>query len=262
MKNPFKRSTEQQVADQLAKFQSGLDTLQRRSQVVDDLLTKAREKRRDFIAANPGVEVPAETRHAITIAEIDAKSTAEEIEEYRAHIAELESALVAAREREARQVVAGELNNAAKRVDALEGDMRKAASALSAAASSVLRILDDYPDLVQARPWSWPEEHRRRHHDHFAGGDLVGAVMAELLFGGVPEAFEVGAFGRSVVLRRMDAITAPVPSMVFEGETPPAVEKPASVLISERLRARAAATVSGELPLAPGVAPSEEQAVA
>ncbi|MDI6025623.1 hypothetical protein QBK99_05320 [Corticibacterium sp. UT-5YL-CI-8] len=262
MKNPFKRSTEQQIADQLGKFESGLDTLQRRRQIVDDLLTKAREKRRDFISENPGTEVPGEIRHAITIAELDAKSTGEEIEEYRTHITELQAALVVARERQAREAAAMELNEAAKRVDTLENDMRKAASALTSAAGSVLRVLDDYPDLVQARPWSFPEEHDRRAHDHFAGADLVGAVIAELLFRGVPEVFDRGQYDSSVTLRRMDAITAPVPSMRFDGLTPPAVEKPASVLISERLRARAAAIVAGELPLPAGAPPIEQQSAA
>lgn len=250
MKNPFsKNSPVAKFQDLLAKFEAGLDQLQKRRVVVGDLLEQGREKRRAFIRDNPGIEVPAELRHAIGAAEGDARATAEEIAEYEAQISELRDGLVHERQRGAREEAAKADEALADFVDREFGpELAKAIAIVSKAVTAFSTKIPEGIAIVEAREWSRDPHHPRRFADSFSREEILGAIIAEAIFEAAPAVFEhlSSIHGRQQVLRRMFDLNEPIPTTRSDGTPPPVVRNAHRTLLSDRLRARAAATRNGE----------------
>lgn len=248
MKNPFRKSSVGKLKDQLEKFESGLGHLRRREILVADLLEKGREKRRTFIRDNPGIEVPPEIRHAIGAAEGDARATAEEIIEYEQQIADLRAALVREEDRVAREADAKTVEDMATAIDQqVAPELEKSMAALRKAAEAFLAIVPEDLKLVESRSWARARGHAREYADHFDRQELLAGVVAEMIYAVAPSLFDRGkTYDTDLAIRRMFNLDAAVPTTRFDGAPPAALPDAHRALVSDRLRARAAAIRSGQ----------------
>ncbi|WP_378948045.1 hypothetical protein [Mesorhizobium sp. ANAO-SY3R2] len=249
MKNPFAKNPVGRLKDQIGKFETGLEQLKRREIVVADLLEKGREKRRAFIRDNPGVEVPSEIRHAIGAAESDASSTAEEISEYQEQLKDLRAALELEEATAAKEVAAKIDEDMADAIDRqVAPEFKKAMAVLRTAVEAFYAIVPEGLELVESRTWSRVPNHARRHADHFSRDELLRAIVAEHIYEAAPKMFDSGrSYDSEHSLSRVFNLTAEVPTMRLDGSPPAAVPNAHRPLISDRLRARAAAIRSGQV---------------
>lgn len=248
MKRLFSKDPVSTIQEQLSKFEAGLAQLVKRRIVVADLLKEGREKRRAFIGQNPGVDVPAELRHGISAAEGDAKATMEEIAEYEAQISALREALVHVRQQGIREEAAKADEALADFVDGEFGpEIAQAIAIMNKAVTGFWSKIPEGIAVVEAREWSRDFHHPRRFADTFNREEILGAIIAEAVFEAAPAVFEhlSSIHGRQQVLLRMFDLTEPVPTMKSDGTPPPVVRNAHKVLLSDRLRARAAATRNG-----------------
>ncbi|AWC22216.1 hypothetical protein CO731_01672 [Aminobacter sp. MSH1] len=256
MKNPFKKTPVGRLKEQIGKFEVGLEQLKRREILVADLLEKGREKRRAFIRDNPGIEVPAEIRHAISVAEDDAQSTKEEIGEYEIQLADLAAALIREQDNATKETAAKADEEMATAIDQQVGpELKKAMAALRTAVEAFYAIVPEELQLVESRTWSRAPDNARKHADHFSRDELLSAVVAEMIYEIAPSLFDRGkTYDTDLAIRRMFDLAAEVPTMRLDGAAPAAVPNTHRTLISDRLRARAAAVLSGQIepPLATG----------
>ncbi|RWM29793.1 hypothetical protein [Mesorhizobium sp.] len=246
MKNPFKRSSRlADLKDQLTKFEAGLLQLQKRRDVVSDILEQGRGKRRDFIRDNPGAETPAEIRHAISIAEIDAKGTDEEITEYHAHIQELRSAIDQEGERVAREEEAARLEAIAKSVDAAGAELK---AALASVAKVVSKIEAEIPtDVVILDLGSNDRPSHRDQSGPATPSELVAMIVAEGLAHQAPQLFEM-KYGYESYLQRFFDLKKEQPEWRSYNLPGPAHDAVSATrfVISNRLRAQAEAIRAGD----------------
>lgn len=234
------------LKDQLTKFDTGLSLLRRRRDVVADILEQERSKRRDFIQNNPGDEIPAEIRHAISIAELDAKSTDEEIGEYEVHIRDLRLAIDQEGDRASREEEAARLEISAKNVDAAGAELKMA---LASVAKIVRKIEAEIPaDVVvmDLGPNDRPARHDR--HGPATASELVAMIVAEGLANLAPHVFET-KYGYESFLRRYFELEKAQPEWRSYNPPGPAADTAAAtrLVISDRLRARAEAIRAGEV---------------
>ena len=248
MKDPVKKTDKTaQISELIGKFSDGLEQLRQRRSVVADLLEAARSKRREFIAKNPGEEVPSELRHSISIAEIDAKSTDEEILEYEAQIAEQEAALLYEQKRGEREAAAERLKAIAKAADAAGADLKTAVAAVAKACAALDAAL---PDDLAILDFAWHQGRppHRTERGPASRREIVSMVLSEAIAHAVPTSFDVEYGYRSQLVRMFDL--AGQPAFKIDHEPAPAVDAAAATrrVITDRLRRRAEQILAGNLP--------------
>lgn len=247
------------LSDLVGKFERGLETLQRRRGVVDDMLAKAKERRRAFIQENPGQEIPAEIRHAITTAEIDARSTAEEIEEYELQLCQQRAELVSAREQYAREEAAAALEATASGVDKAAADLAAAMKTAGRAIKALRAILPETSPFEISEYGGRPRN--RGERDEATSREALAMIVAESLAREAPDLFDrinIEHARAEALFRFFDLQQEPG----YHSDTAP--EAPAldaaaaaKVLISDRLRTTAREIKAGRLPPELGLAAAE-----
>lgn len=246
MKNPFKRNSRLvELKDQLNKFDTGLSQLQKRREVVADILEQGRARRRDFIRDNPGVEIPAEVRHSVATAEIDAKSTDEEIAEYESHMRDLRSAIEQESGRVSREEEAARLEAIAKNIDAAGVELK---AALASVAKIVDKIEAEIPtDVVVIELGSNDRPQHRDQHGSATSSELVAMVVAEGLADVAPQLFEM-KYGYESFLQRFFELEKARPEWRSYNLPGPAHDAVSATrfVISDRLRAQAEAIRAGD----------------
>ncbi|MER8553615.1 hypothetical protein NKH37_15740 [Mesorhizobium sp. M1217] len=248
MKSPFRKNPLAVAEVEIQKFENAIAKIDAKIGLTEREIDRHRAARRAHILSDPEAEIPAETRHGLALAEDLLRSTHEERAEMVSGLEELRHALVAARAKEEREAAAKVDEALADFVDReLAPEVAKAAAALGKACSAYLAKMPEGLAVVESREWSRPRDHARRHADHFSREELLTAIVAESLFAAAPGLFEhqSSVFGRVQTLGRLFDIDKEIPQSRSDGTPPAAIRDPARVLLSDRLRARAAAKRAG-----------------
>jgi hypothetical protein len=248
MKSPFKRGDAvARITDQIEKFTSGLQRLERRHEAAAEILEQGRDKRRDFIRDNPGVDVPAEIRRAISKAEEDEKLTTEEIAEYQAQLVELRNTLAFETERSRRDGIASDLEADAKAIDAAAADLKAALDAVAKAVNAIQRAIPADTPIIDFDFHDRPKYRNQR--GPATPSEMTAMIVAEGLAAVSPQLFDV-KFGYEAFLPRFFELDATVPTWRSELSPEPGVDAATAtkMVITDRLRALARETRAGQRP--------------
>lgn len=249
MKNPFKSSPTSKVEAQIAQLEAARVELTKKQSTVEKLLDEHKTAMRAFVRDNPSLDPPVAIRQSVADARDHIEAIIESIAEGDEQLRALRAELAAARDQEER-------NDAAKADEALAGfidnefapELAKAAAIIGKACAAYLAKVPDGLAIAESRSWARPRDHARRHAHHFSRKELLAAIVAEQIFAVAPALFEErsSTSERDHVLARMFGLDHEIPTMRLDGSPPAPVGDPARVLLSDRLRARAAARRTGE----------------
>lgn len=249
MRNPFKGDQIAKLKDMIAKTESAIEKTTVRRGVSEKLLGEYKEKRRAALRDDPE-NLPAELRHSIDIAERDLIATDEEIADLQESLTELQEGLVAAEEKKAGEKSAATLEAVAGKVDAAAADLEVAMKAVAKAAKALEAALPPTLAVYEQTGHERPKD--REERGPATPREIVSATVAEALIAVVPEVFDQprAFYGYEQVLRRFFHLSADRPAYRTDespqsGDGLPA-RTAAQKLISDRLRARAAAIRAGE----------------
>lgn len=265
MKNPFSKSSSSpifKIEAQIAQLEASRLELAKKKSDVEKVLDEQKATMRAFVRDNPSLDPPAELRHSVASARDHLEVIVESIAEGDEQILDLRAGLAVARDQEERDQTAKADEALADFVDKeFAPELAKAVAIIGKACTAYLAKVPEGLAVVESREWSREQHHPFRHHDHFTRSELLRAIVAEYLFANAPDLFEhrSSLHGRDQVLARMFGIDQQIPEMRSDGTPPPAVRDPSRVLLSDRLRARAAAKRVGE-PAAPDALPAPASA--
>lgn len=262
MRNILKKDPISAARDHIARVEAAIVKITTKIDLTEKEVEKHRAARRDHIRADPGAEIPGEIRHGLDIAERMLVANREERAELDAHLRELQDALASARDQAERDAAAAADEALADFVDReFAPAIANATAAIGKACAAYLARMPEGLAVVESRPWSRPAGHFQSNSSCFSREEILAGILAESLFASVPDAFEAQdtARGYTNVLQRLFEIEQAVPQMFVDGALPPAAGNPAKLLLSDRLRARAAAKRAGA-PAAIDRAPEPEPA--
>ncbi|MES0100902.1 hypothetical protein [Mesorhizobium sp. M0019] len=250
VKNPFSKSSPiSKIEADIAQKEAARGELTKKQSLVDKALEEHKTAMRAFVRDNPSLDPPAELRHSVAIARDHLEAIVESIAEGDQQLVDLRTALAATRDQDTRDEAARADEALADFVDKeVAPELAKAAAIFGKACAAFMARVPEGLNVVEARSWSREQHHPLRHHDHFIPAELLRAIVAENLFAAAPDLFEhrSSVFGRDQVLARMFGLDRQIPEMRSDGTPPAAIRDPATVLLSDRLRARAAAKRAGQ----------------
>ncbi|MHA6687707.1 hypothetical protein [Mesorhizobium sp. A556] len=261
MKNPFQKETAiSKIEKQIAQFEAQRAELEKKKTIVEQLLAEHKTTMRAFVRDNPTLDPPAELRHPVSIARDHLEAITESMTEADEQLIELRSALISARDQAERDTAADADEALADFVDReFAPAIATATAAISKACTAYLARMPEGLAVVESRPWARPLGHPRSNADRYNRNEILAAILAESLFAAAPDAFEAqdSARGRTHILQRLFSLDQTVPQTFVEEALPAAARNPAKLLLSDRLRARAAAKRAGT-PAAVDRAPEPE----
>lgn len=237
------------VAEELARIEIRKAEAERKRSETLQALEDARQARRDGVASEDFDLAGAARR----IRDLDGAAADLEV-----LISDLEAAHVATSERlrasrdgEERAAVADRVQAMAAAADTAGADLEKCVVALGKAVRALLATVAPDIGLFAAHAMSRPEGRLEARNAMASPREAVAAALADALAAELPEVFDTyrASFGYSRGLMCLMDARAPQPSFRSGAPTNPLRSREAvSALVVDRLRARAAAILSGESP--------------
>ncbi len=236
------------VAEELARIEIRKAEAERKRSETLQALEDARQARRDGLSSEDfDLAASAKRIRELDGAAADLEVLISDLEA--AHVATSER-LRASRDGEARAAVAGKLEAMAAAADTAGTDVEKAVLGLGKAVRALLATVAPDLGLFPAYHMDRPEERPEARNVMASPREAVAAALADALAAELPEVFDHYRENgyRRALFSLMDA-RAPQPSFRSGARTNPLRAREAvSALVVDRIRARAAAIISGDAP--------------
>ena len=244
MKNPFRKASDSAgIEAELKRLENRKSETERRRSEVLQALEEAKVARRSLLDGEPAAIDAASGR--IRSLSAEASDLGELIDELEIAISFASDRLRTATDAEQRRAAANELEKIASAVQAFEADLEKAVSAL---AKTALAMISAIPvDLGVTPGHSARRPENRKEIGMLTGREVISAIVADALAHAAPELFD--DFHASGYRRALFAITdktTPAYGASNAPEAPLAASDAIRVLITDRLKARAASILKGE----------------
>ena len=237
------------VAEELARLEARKAEAERQRAETLTSLEDARQARRDGLSSED-FDLKGSAKR---IREIDgaAADLGVLISDLEAAITSTSERLRASRDREERAAVADRLQAMASAADGAGADLEKCVVALGKAVRALLATVAPELGLFPAYHMDRPEGRPEARNAMASPREAVAAALADALAVELPELFDTyrASFGYNRGLMCLMDARAPQPSFRSGAPTNPLRSREAvSALVVDRLRARAAAILSGESP--------------
>ncbi|HCL64482.1 MAG TPA: hypothetical protein DIC56_06465 [Rhizobium sp.] len=246
MKNPFKKSGDTaSIEAELKRLADRKADAERRRSEVLHALDEARQARRDVLDADDAAIAAASGK--LKALQVEATDLAELVTDLEAAIEAASERFRRARENEARQTAAAQLEAIAAKVDGQTTELEKAAKALAKAARGMLNAIPDAVGTFRIYHGDRPE-HRQERGDYASGREAVAAALADALAAELPELFDryrENGYRRALLCVMDPQATQPSYRANVPTEPLPAREV-VNALIVDRLKTRAQAIRAGE----------------
>lgn len=248
MRNPFRKDGSVAKAEKLiADLEANQVELRKKRDVVQKLLDGHKSALRDFVRANPSEDIPAELRHSLSIAKLHLESLGETLAEGDEQLVELRQALVFEQERGEREAAAAKLEAVAKAIDAAGADLKAAMAAAGKAAAAIEKALPDDLVVFELHDESYGKRPRyRTERGPVSRREMVAMILAEGLVHVAPDAFDTKYGYEQRLVRFFNLAGNPVFKVDLRPDVSVDAATAARQVISDRLRARAAAILAGE----------------
>lgn len=246
MKNPFKRNTDSaSIEAELKRLADRKAETERKRSEVMQALEDARQARRQVLDADDDVISAASSK--LKALQVNAADLSEMIDDIEAAIEAASERFRSAKDAEAREAAAAQLDIIASKIEGQAADFERAVKQLGKAARAMLSAIPAQVGVFPLSKYRRPED-RDERGDMASGREAVAAVLADALAAELPELFDKyrDKGYRRALFCLMDP-RAPYPD--FRADTPtdplPAKDVVASLIV-DRMKARAGAIRSGE----------------
>lgn len=245
MKHPFRKSSDSAAIEaELQRLAGRKAEAERKRSEVLQALEEARQARRDVLdGEQASIDGATAKLKALTI---EAADLAEMIEDFDAAINAASERFRQAREHEARQTAATQLEAIAAKIDSQTAEFEKAVKTLAKVARTMLAAIPAEVGVAPGHSANRPEN--RQGRGMLSGSEAVAAVLADALAAEVPELFD--AYRQDGYRRALFCLmdpAAPQPDYRSNLQTKPLpAREVVNGLIVDRLKARAQAIRDGE----------------
>lgn len=258
MKNPLRRDSKAVAEKKIRQVESLITTIDKKVTLTEHEVDKHKAARRQLLLEDPGTEVPAAIRHGLSNAEAQLVALREERSDLCDVKREIEEGLAAA-------LAAEQRDEAAKVLELAATDLEKASTELDTAIGGVERAFRRILEAVPPTMATYEQDHETRPPGRAGGGrfasahELASALLAEALFGAVPQAFDVMpvsfvtglgkvvTHAKNVVLHRMAELDGMPRANFRDGITRGMDGYSAAAAVTGQWRARARAMRTGDL---------------
>lgn len=246
MKNPFRKSGDSaSIEGELKRLADRKTEAERRRSEVLQALEEARQARRDVLDADDAAISAASGK--LKALQVEAADLAELVTDLEAAIEAASDRFRHAREHEARNAAASQMESVAAKVDGQTAELEKAVKQLAKAARAMLASIPDGVGTFRMYSGDRPED-RAERGDYASGREAVAAVLADALAAELPELFDryrENGYRRALLCIMDPQATQPSYRANLPTEPLPAREV-LNALIVDRLKVRAQAIRSGE----------------
>ncbi|MFA7413669.1 MAG: hypothetical protein WC048_04220 [Rhizobium sp.] len=246
MKNPFRKSGDSaSIEGELKRLADRKTEAERKRSEVLQALEEARQARRDVLDGEQAAIDAASAK--LKALQTEAGDLADLIADIEAAIESASDRFRQAREHEARNAAASQMESVAAKVDGQTAELEKAVKQLAKAARGMLNAIPDAVGTFRIYHGDRPE-HRQERGDYASGREAVAAALADALAAELPELFDryrENGYRRALLCVMDPQATQPSYRANFPTEPLPAREV-VNALIVDRLKTRAQAIRAGE----------------